>query len=409
MKIHFHFCLFLFLFLSYSSAAFAATYLQEFPYDTFRKPGTVNLNGIDWTLDTDGEFAAPNPEQGLHFGSNSTSKPNDISFLELSTSDFNKVISSVKVKVDCGPNKAAKLKISVGGQDYKSDDRSVVVLKTKDYIVRERQNFTFTGSSSGELRIRLFYDEQNYNPLYFYQVEVTYDDGTEEVIRLDEAADNNPAITKAVSSGKHTVELHRTLSPDYWNTFCVPFAISADAINSTFGDAEIREFSGRVEDGVMIFTKTESVKAGIPYLVKLVKRVENPKFVNVQITEVQPSAVQNETGLYAFVGIYSPYKLKTNGTEQFLGNGDYLKIPESEERAVMNGMRAYFRLPAKQDGSGAKISIIDSTTTDISHLAISHGKTRKGVYNINGQYLGHSFQGLPQGIYIVDGQKIAIE
>lgn len=405
MKIHFHFCLFLFLFLSYSSAAFAAVYVQDFPDTTFRDNATVLREGINWTLVTDGPYAVTNPEVGLHYGTGKV----PIGFLELSTSDFDKVIHSVKVKVDCGSNKAAKLKVSVGGQDYQYGNTSVVELKTKGYIFAEHQTFIFTGSSSGELRIRLFYDAPTTNALYFYQVEVTYSDSTEEVIRLSEAGDNTSVIEQALKGGKQTVELQRTLSPEYWNTFCVPFAISTEAITSTFGGAEIHEFSGRVEDGVMIFTKTESIKAGIPYLVKPVKRVENPKFLNVQITEVLPSAVQDETELYAFVGIYSPYKLKINGTEQFLGNGDYLKIPESEERAIMNGMRAYFRLPAKQDGSGAKISIIDSTTTDISHLAISHGKTKKGVYTINGQYVGHSLQGLPQGIYIVDGQKIAIK
>jgi hypothetical protein len=403
MKIHFHFCLFLFLFLSYSSAAFAAVYVQDFPFKTFIDSATVYRKGVNWTLDTDGALARTFSEVGLHYGTGES----PISFLELSTTDFDKTISSVKVKVDCGPNKAANLKINVGGQDYKSGDSSVVVLKTKDYVVKERQNFTFTGSSSGELRIRLFYDTPTTNALYFYQVEVTYNDGTEDVIRLDEAVDNSTAITKAVSSGKQAVELHRTLSPDYWNTFCVPFAISTEAITSTFGGAEIREFSGRVEDGAMIFTKVDTIKAGVPYLLKPNNKVENPKFGDVAFTASVPSAVNDVSGKYAYVGIYSPYTMETDGTEQFLGDGGRLLKPLDTDRTIP-GMRAYFRLPAAQ--AQAKIAITDvPTAITLPHAQSSRSAMKKGVYTIGGQYVGKTAQGLPQGIYIVDGQKIAIE
>ncbi|SET11233.1 hypothetical protein SAMN04487825_11476 [Prevotella sp. kh1p2] len=380
---------------------FSEEYSHNFRTKDFQQ-GMKTVDGVvEWTLDTDGPLAGIDDPK-LHCGT--TDKA--ISYLTLSTSSIKGEISSVSVVADCAQRQTATLEVKVGEKVFTYLDEPRGVVRAND---KADTLFDFRGSSSGEISIKLSYAKKTKNALYIGKVVITYNDGTEEVIRLDEAVDNSTAITKAVSNGKQAVELHRTLSPDYWNTFCVPFAISADAINSTFGGAEIREFSGRVEGGVMIFTKTDSIKAGTPYLVKLVTRVENPKFVDVPITEVQPSAVQDETGLYAFVGIYSPYKLKTDGTEQFLGNGDYLKIPESEERATMNGMRAYFRLLVKQDGSGAKISIIDSTTTDISQLAISPGKTRKGVYTINGQHVGQSLQGLPQGIYIVDGHKIAIK
>ena len=35
------------------------------------------------------------------------------------------------------------------------------------------------------------------------------------------------------------------------------------------------------------------------------------------------------------------------------------------------------------------------------------GKSR--VYNLSGQYMGNTTDGLPKGVYIVDGRKIVVE
>lgn len=385
-----------------SLSTFSKEYSHDFKNIDFRQSNTVVLDGVEWTLTTDGVVAGSWDEKNLHYGSGTK----EISYLTLSTSAIKGEIASVKVVANCALRLEATLEVQVGEISFAYLGNFKATVKANNGL---DTFFDFRGSSSGDISIKLSYAKKTKNALYIGQVVITYDDGTETVIQLDEANGNSSVISAALNDIKQTVQLLRTLSPDYWNTFCVPFSLSTEGINSIFGGAQIREFSRKVENGVMLFTKTDSIKAGTPYLVKPVSRVENPKFRDVQITEAQPSAVQDETGLYEFVGIYSPYKLKTDGTEQFLGNGDCLKIPESEERATMNGMRAYFRLPAKQDGSGAKISIIDSTTTDIFQLAISPDKTRKGVYNINGQHVGQSLQGLPQGIYIIDGHKIAIK
>lgn len=362
--------------------------------------GMKTVDGVvEWTLDTDGPLAGINDPK-LHCGT--TDKA--ISYLTLSTSSIKGEISSVSVVADCAQRQTATLEVKVGEKVFTYLDEPRGVVRAND---KADTLFDFRGSSSGEISIKLSYAKKTKNALYIGKVVITYDDGREEVIRLDEAADNDTAIMQAVSSGKQAVELHRTLSPDYWNTFCVPFAISADAINRTFGSAEIREFSGRVEDGVMIFTKVDTIKAGVPYLIKPTNKVENPKFGDVAFTVSVPSAVNDESGKYAYIGIYSPYTMATDGTEQFLGDGDKLLKPLETDR-TMFGMRAYFRLTATQ--SQAKIAITDvPTAITLPHAQSSRSAMRKGVYTIGGQYVGKTAQGLPQGIYIVDGQKIAIE
>ncbi len=378
---------------------FSEEYSHNFRTKDFLQ-GMKTVDGVvEWTLDTDGPLAGINDPK-LHCGT--TDKA--ISYLTLSTSSIKGEISSVSVVADCAQRQTAILEVKVGEKVFTYFDEPRGVVRAND---KADTLFDFRGSSSGEISIKLSYAKKTKNALYIGKVVITYDDGTEEVIRLDEAVDNNTAITKAVSSGQQAVELHRTLSADYWNTFCVPFAISAEAINRTFGGAEIREFSGRVEDGVMIFTKVDTIKAGVPYLLKPTNKVENPKFGDVAFTASVPSAVNDESGKYAYVGIYSPYTMAIDGTEQFLGDGDRLLKPLETDR-TMSGMRAYFRLPSSQ--SQAKIAITDvPTAITLPHAQSSRSAIKKGVYTIGGQYVGKTAQGLPQGIYIVDGQKITIE
>ena len=84
-----------------------------------------------------------------------------------------------------------------------------------------------------------------------------------------------------------------------------------------------------------------------------------------------------------------------------------LSRPKQAPDNVMRGLRAYFRLPATQAES-AKV-MIPGGTTGIEEIPYNAGKTaQKGIYNLNGQYVGTSAKGLPAGIYIVSGKKIVI-
>ena len=79
------------------------------------------------------------------------------------------------------------------------------------------------------------------------------------------------------------VQLERTLSPEYWNTFCVPFTISADVIKEKFGEGTQVCTFGSMEGTVMNFAHSTSIEAGKPYIVKPTKEVVNPSFTGVNI------------------------------------------------------------------------------------------------------------------------------
>lgn len=59
------------------------------------------------------------------------------------------------------------------------------------------------------------------------------------------------------------------------------------------------------------------------------------------------------------------------------------------------------------DMSEVKV-LIDHNTSAIENICADPAKAT-GVYNIRGQYLGETPEGLSTGIYIVNGQKIAIK
>lgn len=223
------------------------------------------------------------------------------------------------------------------------------------------------------------------------KIEVTY----ASLTTLSESTANTITAAENVN-----VQLIRTLSPDYWNTFCVPFNISDISDYGT-----VYEFSS-FSNHCYKFTKATSIEAGKPYLVKPTKEIKDPFFTGVSITATTPSTLT--FGDYSMIGTYSPYTMATDGTEQFLGENDYLYIPASDKNTI-SGLRAYFKFPESTASAKIKVEFAGSTT-DISKLIIDgHPATDGFVYNLCGQQVGTSLNGLQPGIYIVNGKKIIVK
>jgi len=241
-----------------------------------------------------------------------------------------------------------------------------------------------------------------------YTGTVKYTSATVSVKKVPLIDENSQNII--VASGEiTTVSLIRTLDNTDWNTFCVPFDITEEQITEVFGEGtKITDFTSADETkNVMNFTTVTSIKAGEPYLIKPGKeKVENPTFSNVTIAGGEPKTVTY--GGYSFVGVYSPYAMKTDGTEVFIGTGGKLFVP-AETTNKIKGMRAYIRLSNAAQGKMSTISIDGEGTTGISITEKNDMKGNGNVYNINGQLVGKSTTGLKSGIYIVNGKKVIIK
>ena len=198
--------------------------------------------------------------------------------------------------------------------------------------------FSFENVENNDfLKIKIYFDTslKTKSCIIIRSIEVTNEIGQNE--------DNSTTITSNKDIENNIIQVTRTLSKNYWNTFCLPFNVDKDSVKLHLKNPELREFTGKVNGTIMLFKDATEIKAGVPYIIKPKKDVVNPIFRNVTITEVEPKTITDETGNYAFVGAYSPTELKTDGTELFLGDKDNLYKPSTNDKKI-NGMRAFFRI-----------------------------------------------------------------
>lgn len=218
---------------------------------------------------------------------------------------------------------------------------------------------------------------------------------------LDDDVDYTP---EAVTAGE--VKVLRSFASGSMGTICLPFSLSAEQIAEGFGaNTQVYQYTS-VSGTTMNFTKVAAIEAGKPYLVKTAEAKENLVFSNIDIAEdaqVQPSNVSTS---YVFTGTFSPYLMATDKSELFLTASGVLKYPSTADGANrLHGYRGYFKLDGT-DGKSLKISL-DGEVTGIDAISLD-GNTSVRVYNLNGQCVGNSLEGLPKGVYIVGNKKVVI-
>lgn len=219
---------------------------------------------------------------------------------------------------------------------------------------------------------------------------------------LDEVAVNSFNAQNNVD-----VQLKRTLSPEHWNSFCVPFAISADVIAEKFGAGTQVCTFGSMNGNVMNFAHSTTIEAGTPYIVKPTQEVVNPSFTGVNIEATAAKKVGADG--YFMQGIYSAKTdLTTDGTNLFLGDGNKFYKPAGTTTARMKGMRAFFIVPQGTNLAALRANI-DGATTAIDELTtVVEQPTDNRIYNLQGQFVGTSFEGL-HGVYVQNGKKVLVK
>lgn len=223
-------------------------------------------------------------------------------------------------------------------------------------------------------------------------------------------ADNILRETATVSFNSQNnvdVQLERTLSPEHWNSFCVPFAISEDVIAEKFGAGTQVCTFGSMNGNVMNFAYSTSIEAGKPYIVKPTQEVVNPSFTGVNIEATAAKKVGADG--YFMQGIYSAKTdLTTDGTNLFLGDGNKFYKPAGTTTARMKGLRAFFIVPQGTNFAALRANI-DGATTAIDELTtVVEQPTDNRIYNLQGQFVGTSFEGL-HGVYVQNGKKVLVK
>ena len=219
------------------------------------------------------------------------------------------------------------------------------------------------------------------------------------------------------------VTIKRTFYKDGdWNTLCLPFDVSEEEVKTAFGDdAKLRQVDEANSKGnTVAFTEANAIKAGVPYLIKFDKVAENADqpqefnhtFEGVTLTKKVEYSVLADCKII-FAGSYSAFT-----PEDFLKEYNTCDVVASMAAAntlkkvnagtTIKGLRAVFGLASSVQPQAVKV-IIDGTATGIGDLHVDGTTVANGrVYNLNGQCVGTSLEGLKAGVYIQNGKKVII-
>lgn len=249
-------------------------------------------------------------------------------------------------------------------------------------------SFTNLGSNDG-------------NAVSYYTINIEY--VAVKPVTLDESQDNAETISGNADKTVN-VKLTRTLKADVWNTFCVPFDVTV--AGSPLEGATIKQIASVEEktDGAVINFEDApaTLEAGKAYLVRTATAIVNPTFNGVTVKNVVPTnCSRNEN--YQLIGIYSPKNIDASLYGKVFGINNQDKLAKVMKDTSIKGMRAYFLLAnsatAAKLNFGGELTGIDAVDNG---EAVMTGK----VYNLNGQYVGNSLEGLKKGVYVVNGKKV---
>lgn len=262
-----------------------------------------------------------------------------------------------------------------------------------------------------------------------------------------------------------TVKIHRKgWTNTTWGTICLPFDLTADEFKATFGQdiTGLRQCKGTVSGNVLQFEDVadKNIKAGVPYLIKVGGTITNgtangkitdetkdPNYyatvsdangpVKKVFTAPVPTWVKVENintdgkdivgTKVEFRGLYGK-KTYIDGstTEKIAGDQRYQYISTKAGQPLcylptgstnsFAGLRAYLFFPewnAEKNGAAQPTNTLltlglgDGTTTigGIAADKVTDGK----VFNLAGQYVGNSADGLAKGIYIRNGKKFIVK
>lgn len=228
---------------------------------------------------------------------------------------------------------------------------------------------------------------------------------------LDETSEKIFDVIKANADKVVTVTLKRSISKDYLNTVCLPFALSADQVAEVFGEGSVVSDYTSVTGTVMNFTPVTEMAANHPYIVDATETFDTKNISGVTLKTIVKDENRvdrmnaEETFIADYVGSPSVYRFASvDGDQLFLGKDGKLYRPNAEGK--LKGMRAYFEVLGGT-GNGAKVNI-GGGLSSIDKLMNGEAMTGR-VYNLNGQYVGNTLDGLAKGLYIMNGKKYVVK
>lgn len=236
------------------------------------------------------------------------------------------------------------------------------------------------------------------------------------------------------------VTLNRTFYKNRWNAICLPYSINRRQIEDVFGDGTMvvlmNEINTSTKKVMFIEHANQDIIAGYPYLIFPTKKGDNDKTDHTPIEGITTRATFGEANspLFSVGTDGNTYKesmqndalvFKGTFTNSTLNEGSYVvtnkgvlsRIPK--DRMPIKPYRSYIYF--NRETAGAKAISLqnmnvngfeneEDNTTGIENLLFESGILTHSadVYSIDGQLVRSkalNFNGLPKGVYIVNGKK----
>ena len=257
-----------------------------------------------------------------------------------------------------------------------------------------------------------------------------------ESVTLDDTKDYSARTEKNVD-----VTLNRKFYKNYWNAICLPYSINRRQIEDQFGDGTMVVLMKNIDTSkkkvMFIEHANQDIIAGYPYLIFPTTKADTEKKDHTAINGIKTRATfgeansplfsvgtdgktylaeQMQSDALVFKGTFKNAKLN-EGSYVVTNNGVLSRIPKDEMNIKPYRSYIYFN----RENAGAKaISLQDMNvngfendedhTTGIENLLFESGILTHSadVYSIDGQLVRSkalNFNGLPKGVYIVNGKK----
>ena len=301
------------------------------------------------------------------------------------------------------------------GRDY--NDGEWIVLKKK---IGERRAGTAVPASylvANQIAAQIHIDNSllagerlDIDYIYFTDDITDIDPGTHfgKRIAISETEDNAAVLT-ANDGQTVEVDITRSLTNASYNTFCVPFDLSAEQVEAIFGAGTTigKLGNAHMKDGDELylgFEFVDAIEAGVPYIIQPANEVANPLIAGVTINKEPNNTVVD--GVITFKGVISPELINEQSAEDhsilLLAANNTLSWPNAT--ANIKGMRAYFettstvahvarraRFGFESEQTATGIDQISNDQSQITNKVVIDGQLiiiRDGVrYNVMGTKL----------------------
>lgn len=187
------------------------------------------------------------------------------------------------------------------------------------------------------------------------------------------------------------VTVNRTIKPNTWSTFVVPFDIPATSLTGW----EVKELTGSNLNGEnisLVFSDAEDgIKAGVPYMVRNTTMTDNLTAITMENTNVNTALIPTETDHVTFKGVYTSGYVP-EGSFFISGNKFYRASHASN---TLKGFRGYIEV---NEGVGTSTTAYSlSYRTDGNDTGIdgaSQEVTIVAIYNTSGVRLNDMQPGI---------------